>query len=161
MRIFQPRARPLRVGAITSSAFCCAIARLAVRPSLLAVTLILKRPTSLLGTKEEEAAWPRIFDRVAKVRLRSGKVPPGPAAGSWNTTSAPETGRSRSSRISTTGSVATRVLMLLTAFSPWRTTILSGAAAGVCPARDATKNRQSTAVSDLGNNGFSLEYEEL
>src|SRR5437879_3425917 len=42
----------------------CEMTRLALFPSRLAVTLILNRPTSELGVKVAEAAWPWGFDLV-------------------------------------------------------------------------------------------------
>ena len=61
--------------------------------------------------------------RAVWFRIQPLNTPPGPAGGSWNTTSAPATGLSALSRTSTISGAALRVRMLFNAPSPCTTTI--------------------------------------
>src|SRR5262245_40731271 len=90
-----------------------------------AVTRILKRPSSSLGANPLVWARPSGPVRAVWVRIQPLNTPPGPAGGSWKTTSAPLIGLSLSSRTSTAGCVALRVRMLLRAPSPCTTTIFT------------------------------------
>jgi len=88
-----------------------------------AVTLILNRPASSFGVNPLVSARPSVLVRAVWVRIQPLKTPPGPAGGSWNTTSAPITGLSLVSRTSTISGAALRVRMLFSAPSPCTTTI--------------------------------------
>src|SRR6266852_6676 len=90
-----------------------------------AVTRMLKRPSSSLGANPLVWARPSGPVRAVWVLIQPLNTPPGPAGGSWKTTSAPGTGLSLSSRTSTTGCVALRVRMLFLAPSPCTTTIFN------------------------------------